>query len=404
MLLRPAAEKDLSNLLKIFDEWILDEPEVGAQLKKALSSPYDQSLRCRVVEDEGVLRAATFWVRTAPDRVRLLALGIGPGGRELGADKLLLKEEVIEWSNIGIAKSKTRLPSSLGNSHIDCLRHCGFISEGVVSRMNFRPRIRMCKHLLYGAVGYKEVADLLMRFFMAMGYETVKEKDGFGYRVRNEMRRPYIFSSWHKMTMNGPEIIVHPPARVLPWHELENLFYPLRVKGFRERPILLPVDKKIADHIGELPVGPTDRKQRGLFPANGYWRPKSLPGGDLIFSYPAGLAGLRKGLPMLFYVNRLGATATARVDEWMVDSPERIYEKIMNISRFDPEDVRSQVAGSGKNKGKALVIKYRWYKPFKRVVSLAEIKDLDEKFNPQRSRALSADLFSKIERAGNDGE
>jgi hypothetical protein len=404
MLLRPAVKKDLPNLLTIFEEWILDEPEIHSQLKKAVSSPYDDSLRCRLIEDENALRAATLWIRPAKDRVRLLALGIGAGGKELGADRLLLKEEVIEWSNNGIAKAKTRLPSSLGDSHIDCLRDCGFISEGVVSRMNFRPRIRMCKHLLYGAVNYKDASDLLMRFFTAMGYETVKEDNGFRYRVRNEMRRPYIFSSWHKMTLSGPEIIVSPPARVLCWHELENLFYPLRVKGFRERPIVAAIDCKLSEHTGELPAEPTDKKQRGLFPIDGYWRPKAMPGGDLIFTYPSGLSGLRKGLPMLFYVNRLGAVATARIDEWMVDSPDAIYEKIMDMSRFDPEDVRSQVAKSGKNKGKALVIRYRWYKPFKRVVPLSEIKRFDDKFNPHRSRVLSADLFSKIERAGNDGD
>lgn len=405
MLLRSASEKDLPSLLKIFEEWIKDEPEIHDQLKKVISNPSDKDLCCRVVEDEDALRAATFWVRSGKDRVKLLALGIGPGGRELGADKMLLKEEVIQWTDLKIVKAKTRLPSSLGDSHTDCLRHNGFISEGVVSRMNFRPRIRMCKHLLYGAVGYKDVADLLMNFFSAMGYETVKEADGFAYRVRQEMRRPFIFSSWHKMTLNGAEIVVHPPARVLPWHELENLFYPLRVKGYRERPILVTFDKNISRQVGEIPsVAKDNQMQKRLFPIEERWRPKSVPPGDLVYTYPSGLGAFRKGLPIIFYVHRVGATATARVDEWIIDAPDRLYEKMMNMSRFDPEDVRSQVATTGKNKGKAMAIKYRWYKPFKRVVPYAEIKAFDSKFNPNRSRALSAELYSKIEKAGNEGD
>ena len=67
---------------------------------------------------------------------------------------------------------------------------------------------------------------------------------------------------------------------------------------------------------------------------------------------------------------------------------------------FDPEDVKEQAATSGPKIGKVLVIRFHWYKPLKRSVTLEEIRKMDENFNPQRARTLSAVLFQSIISAG----
>ncbi len=47
-----------------------------------------------------------------------------------------------------------------------------------------------------------------------------------------------------------------------------------------------------------------------------------------------------------------------------------------------------------------LVIRFNWYRPFKRAVALEEIRSIDDSFNPQRTRSLACASFEAIVRAG----
>ena len=67
-------------------------------------------------------------------------------------------------------------------------------------------------------------------------------------------------------------------------------------------------------------------------------------------------------------------------------------------------DVKEQAATSGSKMGKVLVIRFHWYKPLKRSVTLEEIRKMDENFNPQRGRTLSAGLYQSILSAGDLGK
>jgi hypothetical protein len=403
MLLRPAGERDLPAIRKILYPWIEDNPEVLHYLDRLFAGQSKDEVRCRAIEIDGTLRCVSLWVRDDEDTARLLALGIGNQACELGADRGLLREEVLDWADMGLSKVTTQLPVSLSSSLIDCLRSCGFITEGVVSGLgkDAQPRARLCKHFLYRTMPHGQVMDFLREFFVAMGYEVRQEEEGFLYRVRTELRRPFIFSTWHRITRNGPDIIVHPPARVLEWHELETLFYPLRILAPHEKPLLLPIDRKMASRILELPAPPKDPHQNSLFSTNGYLADKTVHVHRLTYSYPAGLKRIRRGLPLVFYVNGLGAVGAARVEEWYLDEPRNLYNELDEMSFFDPEDVKEQAAGLGPTAGKVLVIRFRWYKPLKRVVAFEEIRGMDDHFNPQRARTVSAKLFESILAAGN---
>lgn len=102
----------------------------------------------------------------------------------------------------------------------------------------------------------------------------------------------------------------------------------------------------------------------------------------------------------MFYVNRVGAVGVGRVDDWYLDEPKNLYNNLDDMSYFDPEDVKEQAAVSGPRAGKVLLIRFQWYRPFKRAVSLEEIRGFDGTFNPQRSRALARSLFRSIVNAG----
>ncbi len=146
--------------------------------------------------------------------------------------------------------------------------------------------------------------DFLQEILLSLGYEVRPEGEGFGYRIKTDYRLPFIFSTWHRITRNGPDIIVHPPARILELHELETLFFPLTISAKHDKPLLLPMEKKRAASLIELP--PASTHQNSLFDTSALNGRRTISLNNLTYSYPTGIQGIRKGLPILFYVNRIG--------------------------------------------------------------------------------------------------
>jgi hypothetical protein len=241
--------------------------------------------------------------------------------------------------------------------------------------------------------------EFLRDFFLALGYEVRSEPDGLGYRLRSEYRFPFTFSSWQRITCNGPDIVVQPPARVLDLHELETLFFPLSIRDPHQRPSLIVMEKKRAQQLIDLPD--LDATQDSLFSATSLGRHRRIFPNNLTYSYPTGLKGMRRGLPVLFYVNRAGAVGTGRVEDWYLDEPKDLYNNIEDMGYLDPEDLREHIATTGSSAGKVLVIRFQWYRPFRRPVPLDEIRRADRNFNPQRTRSVSASLFDSIVESGN---
>jgi hypothetical protein len=314
---------------------------------------------------------------------------------------LFVREEILEWAEMGISKVFVTVPKGVASQVVRCLRACGFMFEGIWSSraLDGSHRIRLSKYFLYRSIPHHQLMDFLREFLVSLGYEVRPEADGFGYRIREEYRLPFIFSAWHRITQSGQDIIVHPPARVLEMHELETIFFPLHVQGSEDKPLLIPMEKDRAKTLINLPD--MDAHQNSLFSTDVLYQYRRLHLNNLTYCYPAGLKRLRKGLPLLFYVNTIGVVGAGRVEDWRVDEPKNLYNSIDEMGYFDPEDVKEHAAPSGPLAGKVLAIRFQWYRPLKRVVSLDQIRKLDVAFNPQRTRTLSGDLFESILLAGN---
>ncbi|MBI5249331.1 MAG: hypothetical protein HY912_07535 [Desulfomonile tiedjei] len=400
MIFRTAAKKDFAALKKVFRPWTDSDPNISDFLEAAFSSDETRGFRCELVEVGKTIRAASLWCSDDADQIRLAALGSGPGASELQADERLMRELILQWSDAGVKKVTARIPQSLASTVIGSLKTCGFILEGVSSHCGLAegPDVRMCKHFLHSSVSHTRVMEFLQEILLSLGYEVRPEGEGFGYRIKTDYRLPFIFSSWHRITRSGPDIIIHPPARILELHELETLFFPLTIRSKRDKPLLLPMEKKRAASLIDLP--PTNSQQNTLFDSRTLNEHRTIHLNNLTYSYPTGIQSMRKGLPVLFYVNRIGAVGSGRIEEWFLDEPKNLYNRLDEMGYFDPEDVKEYAAVSGPRSGKVLVIRFNWYKPFKRHVALEEIRAIDESFNPQRTRSLSPESFRAITLAG----
>ncbi|MFH0823168.1 MAG: hypothetical protein V2B18_10495 [Pseudomonadota bacterium] len=399
-VLRHATAKDHPTIRKLLKPWKDHSTSLSGDIEAAMSADGGTKAHCTVLEADGVIHSAALWVREDTDRVRLLALGSGHGAAELGMEKRLMREEIIRWADMGIMKAWVRVPRAIASGLIKCFKGCGFILEGISSgwTMNQDETIRLTKHFLYRTVQEEGVLGLLKEFIASRGYQIASVDGGFEYRVKEEFHLPFIFSSWHRISRSGRDIVVHPPARVLHVNELEELFFPLRVHTPEDRPLVVVLDKARAKCLVEVPrITPRRVEASGLDAASDERR---LILNDLVYTHPGGIKELRKGLPILFFVSRLGAVGTARVEEWYVEKPESLYGAIQEMGNFDPADVRDTTASSGSRSGRVLLLRFAWYSPFKRVVTSDQIRSLDGSFSPTRSRFLSWDAYHGITALG----
>lgn len=405
MILRQALKKDLPAVRKIFSSWTDFDPKAAEALETSVESKSQGTVGCcRVLESDKTVCCAALWAQQVSQEVRLVAFGSSVTATYSGLDLKFLREQILDWADLGVSRVRVTVPEAICSEIVGSLRACGFMFEGVTSSFSLgeTPSARLCKHFLYSTVPQAEVMTFLREMLVSLGCEVRNEGEGFGFRIRSEFRLPFIFSPWHRASRSGSDIIVHPPARVLEYHELETLFFPLSIHARNEMPLLVHLEKRIAGQMIDLPR--MDAQQASLFARTELSQHRDIKINDLTYTNPPSLRGMRKGLPLLFYVNKIGAVGAARVEDWYLDEPKSLYNQLDDMSRFDPEDVREHAAGSGPRAGKVLAIRFQWYRPFSRAVSLDEIRALDGEFNPQRTRLVSSRLYQAILTAGNKAD
>lgn len=404
MILRDALEKDLPTLEEILKPWTEADSAIPHQIRSAITLGSSGLVHCRVLGTENTITCVSLWMIEKGDQIRLLAFGNSKEASKYGADVGFLKELIMEWAQMGVSKVTIQIPETAAPSLATCLRGCGFMFEGICStcRSEHRPWITFCKHFLYRTISHEEVIEFLRDFLLRIGYEVRREEEGFVYRVRSEFLPPFIFSAWHRVSRSGPDVILHPPARVLQSNELETLFYPLTIRERHEKALLMPLQRKRAAQLLELPR--ENNHQDSLFSRSVTSEPKLLRLDNVALSDPAGVQSLRKGLSVLFYVNRVGAVGTARIEDWALDDAEVLHDTLIKGGWLDHWDPREKATALEARSGKVLAIRFQWYQPLKRAVTLEQIRRMDRTFNPQRLRSLSPKLFESIVACGNEQE
>jgi hypothetical protein len=402
VILRHALNKDITTITEILRQWIDNDRSILDLLENCVSEG-SRDTHCELVELGNRIIYTNLWKNEGPDQVRIFGLGTGGEASDRAAATNFLRQQITDWASKGVRTASACVPETASSDIAECLRACGFIFEGIASDCGIEGRrfLRYCKHFLYRTIHHSEILDFLRQILLGLGYELKNEAEGFSYRIRAECRPPFSFGFWHRIARMDRDIIIHPPARVLEWHELENLFYPLQIYARRDRPILLHLEKKKALQLIDLPT--IDDRQDTLFGSktSSAIHPKFLPRDNVAFTEPGTALDIRKGLSILFYVNRIGAVGHARVADWYLDDLADLKDPPKDINDSDINGATRSTGEPDLKSGKALFIRFQWYSPLKRPVSLDEIRKLDDTFNPQHARAISSKLFRSILSRGN---
>jgi hypothetical protein len=400
IILRPVINKDIPFARKLLKPWIEEDPAISDLLQQLRSGAAPEGLRCRVLEANRAVRAVSLWRNEEPNRVRLLAFACQAGALEPVAERGLLHDEIIQWAAKGISGATVNVPRAVSSSTFWALRNSGFLLDGIGCGQAFGegPRVRLTKYFLYQDLPREDLKGFLQRFFTAMGCETRLETDGFSYRLREDFRLPFTFSQWHRITDDGADIILRPPARILELHELETLFFPMRIVVKEERPLLVSIDRTAAEELLDLPsLAP---QQKSLFNDSPEAAEKNLCLNNSAVGHLTGKKPIRKGLAMLFYVNRVGVVGSARVEDTIPDETASLSGKVDDSDSISRDELADPKSGLDARMGRLATIRFQWYKQFKQAVALEQIRSLDMTFNPQRTRAVSQQIFDSIVRMG----
>jgi len=401
MIFREAEGRDIPTLKKLFSEWISHESTIPDYLEiLSHSSAGEGGADCRLLEQGTGILAAILSVPERTDSRKIVAFSTVTAWDDPRL-KRFMEQQIMDWEEQRTHRVGFRVPETADRGLLGLLRSVGFFSEGLSSSLQLdKPaRIHLCKHFLYQTQDEERLLDFLKDVFQRLGYETRDEENAFSFRPSPTLLLPFLFAPWHRISRIGREVILQPPVRRIELHELETVFYPLRIQGIDEKPLLLIMNARSASRLIDLQR--PDFDQRSLFPQATVCRSRTIHLTDITCTHPSAARLIRKGLPLLFYVHRIGAVGWARVDDWDLDDPDSFYQKSPQSEEWDPHELVLHSASSGPMAGKLLAVRFHWFRPFKRAVSLDRMKALDKSFHPQRTRIVSPQLFSAVLEAGN---
>jgi len=177
--------------------------------------------------------------------------------------------------------------------------------------------------------------------------------------------------------------------------DMEACYFPLYVERNVEGliiPIREPFARMLIPRSDELQFLVPTRVQ--LSTANVYYR------------WPSAFAGLRRGSPLFFYETqrRQGQSrliGEGRLIEWAVDEPEELLARYGNLGVYTLEDVQRCVMTRGPNSGKALALRFDWYREIPVPLNRRQIEEVFPTFDPITARRLQAmDILELRRRIG----
>jgi GNAT superfamily N-acetyltransferase len=177
-------------------------------------------------------------------------------------------------------------------------------------------------------------------------------------------------------------------------YELETMFFPLFVR----RPVsglILSIRQAFARELI-----PTTQQAQFLPPTR-----TQLRTDNVYYRRADQFQELQRGSPLFFYeTNRKGADSRmigeAKLHEFAVDEPRELFARYGNLGVYTLDDLEATAdAGQGERSGKALALKFDWYREFEGGLTLATVQAIMPKYNPTTARRIDVDTAMAMREA-----
>jgi ribosomal protein S18 acetylase RimI-like enzyme len=166
--------------------------------------------------------------------------------------------------------------------------------------------------------------------------------------------------------------------------DMEARFFPLYVERNVEG-LIIPIRESFAQMLI-----PRSDEPQFLVPTR-----VQLSTANVYYRWPSAFAGLRRGSPLFFYETqrRRGQSrmiGEGRLLEYAVDEPEELLAKYGNLGVYTLEEVQRCVMTRGPNSGKALALRFDWYREVPAPLNRRQIEEVFPRFDPRTARRLQA--------------
>ncbi len=177
-------------------------------------------------------------------------------------------------------------------------------------------------------------------------------------------------------------------------YDLETMFFPLFVRR-QVSGLVLSIQQAFAKELI-----PSMQQAQFLPPTR-----TQLRTDNVYYRRADQFQGLQRGSPLFFYeTNRKGAVSKmigeAKLNEFAVDEPRELFARYGNLGVYSLDNLEATAdAGQGEQSGKALALKFDWYREFEGGLALANVQGIMPKYNPTAARGIDVDTAMALREA-----
>jgi GNAT superfamily N-acetyltransferase len=174
--------------------------------------------------------------------------------------------------------------------------------------------------------------------------------------------------------------------------DLEERFFPLYVERNVEG-LIIPIRQEYVQTL--IPL--SDQPQ--------FFVPTrvQLRTDNVYYRYPTVFAGLKRGSPLFFYETRRRQGRSrligeGRLLEYAIAEPEELLARYGNLGVYTLEALRGCVARRGQHHGKALALRFDWYRELGEPLSRARLEGVLPNFDPRTARRVDTSDILELRR------
>lgn len=362
--------------------------------EKWLSKKFNEAAASKKVVVVGkVIAAFSMWQPKDERNIKLQTFIVGAQYRGTSLGQHLLYHELRSWAEMAKVERVHVTVASTKPDLIGYFRMFGFRVEGIAANRYPRsaPELILTKYLLREIVRtpgeLQQLASKLAETFWGIVPAGAAR---FGVSA-GDFAIPVLCPKL-VMTLNRSQSTASPrlqlkddKGQVVLEHDDESLmrqFYPLRLHLKDKRYILVPI----------YPVW-----VKAMLSISGPQTPLKLRVDNVYYCYPK-FSNLTKGDFVLFYETKKeggtgGVIGGAMVQEVRIGTPPELYGHFAKLGIYKLRDIKEHINGQGD----AMAIRFAFFEPFKRIVSLANVrKHLGHTTNVQGLTPIDRDTFQKI--------
>ncbi len=174
--------------------------------------------------------------------------------------------------------------------------------------------------------------------------------------------------------------------------DLEAMFFPLYVERTVDG-LIIPIQQRYAQGL----IPRSDQTQF-LEPTR-----VQLRTDNVYYRYPTAYSGLGRGSSLFFYETHraLGESrlvGESKLLEYAVGQPEELLIAFGRLGVYRLQDLREAAMGKGKQMGKALALRFDWYREISTPLTIQQIRQVMPTFDPRTARRLDFRQATELRR------